>query len=139
MEGDLREFEEAVLQQSPPGAVVVGSSISPDGKQAVALTILPSATDYPMDDIFERVGEGWVGIAGGSGGGIAWTSVSDGTHGVLRFAEEAPTDARAAVIAYEGREYTVPIRGGWFFLAVWDTTYTEEPRLLRYETTPLLS
>jgi hypothetical protein len=36
-------------------------------------------------------------------------------------------------MAYEGREYRVPIRDGWFFLAVWDTACTEDPRLVRFE------
>ena len=40
---------------------------------------------------------------------------------------------KVARIAYAGREYRVPVSGGWFFLAVWDTAYTEEPRLLGFE------
>jgi hypothetical protein len=126
-------FEEAVLAQAPPGAVVVGSAISPDGKYAVALTILPTATNYPMDDIFERIGKRWVGLSGGSGGGVGWTSLGDEGEGVLRLANEAPLGARAAVVAYEGREHRVPTREGWFFFVAWDTAYTEEPRLLRFE------
>jgi hypothetical protein len=127
-------FEEAVLAQAPPGSVVVGSAISPDGTYGAALTILPSATDYPMDDLFERIDGRWVEAGGGSGSGICWTTL-DGTGdlGVLRYANEAPPGARAALIAYEGREYRVPIREGWYFLAVWDTAFTEDPRILRFE------
>ena len=56
MSDELVRFEEAVLAQAPPGSIVVGSAISPDGSYGASLTILPSATDYPMDDLFERTG-----------------------------------------------------------------------------------
>jgi len=134
MSDELVRFEEAVLAQAPPGSIVVGSAISPDGSYGASLTILPSATDYPMDDLFERTGERWIGAVGGSGGGVTWTSTErTDKPGVLRYADEAPNGARSAVIAYEEREYQVPVREGWFFLVVWETAYTEEPRLLRFE------
>jgi len=52
------KFQSAALRQAPPGAVLVGSSISPDGRFAAALTLLPSANDYPMDDVFIQMPEG---------------------------------------------------------------------------------
>lgn len=71
----LAAFEEAVLAQAPPGSVLVGSAVSPDGMNGVALTILPTANDYAMDDVFERVDDRWVAASGSSGGsGIGWTS-----------------------------------------------------------------
>jgi len=90
MTEELQAFEDAVIVQAPPGAVVVGASISPDGKYGVALTLLPSARDYPMDDLFERVGNRWLDAGGGSGTGISWSSMSeDGSNGVLRYGDEA--------------------------------------------------
>jgi hypothetical protein len=134
MSDELAAFEEAVLAQAPPGSVVVGSAISPDGRRGVALTTLPSASGYLMDGLFDRVNNRWTEAGGGSGGGICWTSLDRaGDSGVMRYADEAPPDARAALIAYEGREYRVQIREGWFFLAVWDTAFTEEPRVLGFE------
>jgi hypothetical protein len=134
MSDDLAAFEEAVRAQAPPGSVVVGSAISPDRRYGAALTILPSASGYAMDDLFERVNDRWIDAGGGSGGGICWTSLDGvGDSGVLRYADEAPAGTSAAVMAYEGREYRVPIRDGWFFLAVWDTACTEDPRLVRFE------
>jgi hypothetical protein len=134
MSDDLSQFEEAVLAQAPPGSKVVGSAISPDGRFGAALTILPSATGYAMDDLFEHVDGRWIGSVGGSGGGVAWTFLEGtGGRGVLRYGDEAPSEASSAVISYEGHEYRVPIREGWFFLAVWDTAYAEAPQLLRFE------
>jgi len=50
---ELAAFERAVLAQPPPGAVLIGASVSPDGKYGAALTLLPSAS-YRMDDAFFR-------------------------------------------------------------------------------------
>jgi hypothetical protein len=134
MADDAVRFEEAVLAQAPPGAVVVGSSISPDGRYGVALTILPSASDYPMDDLFERVDDDWTDFSGGSGSGVCWTSLgSSSDRGVLRFADEAPSGATAARVAYESNEYRVPVREGWFFFAAWDTAYADDPRVVGFE------
>lgn len=133
MTDELAALEAAVLAHAPPGAVVGGSAISPDGRYAATLTILPSASGHPMDNLFERTDDGWTDAGGGSAG-VSWTSLdADGDSGVLRYADEAPGGATTAVIAYEGREYRAPIREGWFFLAVWNTTYTREPRLLRFD------
>jgi hypothetical protein len=134
MSDERAAFEEAVLARTPPGSVVFGSAISPDGRWGVALTILPSARSYPMDDLFECINGRWIDAGGGSGGGVGWTSLGrTGDTGVLRFADEAPARTKVALIDYEGRTYRAPVREGWFFLAVWDTAYTDEPRLLRFE------
>lgn len=137
MTEEVAALEAAVLADALPGAVVCGSAISPDGRHAVTLTTLPSAGGYPMDDLFRRVDGHWVEAGGGSSGGgnsgVCFTSLDEeGKLGVLRYADEAPSGSSAALIAYEGREYRVPVREGWVFLAVWGTTYTEEPRLLRW-------
>jgi hypothetical protein len=112
--GDERlAFEEAVLARTPPGSIVVGSGISPDGRLGVALTILPSANGYPMGDLYERINGRWVDAGGGSGGGVGWTSLGrTGDTGALRFAGEAPAGTKVALIDYEGGKYRVPIREG---------------------------
>ena len=134
MTEELEAFEDAVIAQAPPGAVVVGASISPDGKHGVALTLLPSARDYPMDDLFERVGNRWVDAGGGSGTGISWSSMSeDGSNGVLRYGDEAPLGAAKAWVAYEGQELEVPVHHGHFLFVAWDTDYHEDPRVVRFE------
>jgi hypothetical protein len=134
MTEELEAFEDAVIAQAPPGAVVAGASISPDGKFGVALTLLPSASDYPMDDLFERVGDRWVGAGGGSGTGISWSSLlEDGSYGVLRYGGEAPLGAAKAWVAYEGQKIEVPVRHGYFLFVAWDTDLHEDPRLVRFE------
>ena len=133
MTDELAALEAAVLARRPPGAVVGGSAISPDGRYAATLTIIPSASSYPIDDLFERTDDGWTDAGGGSAG-VSWTSLDPvGDSGVLRYADEAPSGAKTALIVYEGREYRAPVREGWFFLAVWNTPYTEEPRLVRFD------
>jgi len=89
-QAEIEAFEQAVIEQSPRRVVVVGSSISPDGLYATALTLLPTANDYLMDDLFVRTPNGWKAHVGGSGGGIQWTSLGDDERGVLRYSGEAP-------------------------------------------------
>jgi hypothetical protein len=134
MTDELAAFEDAVIAQAPPGAVVVGASISPDGKYGAALTLLPSASDYPMDDLFERVGDQWMEAGGGSGTGISWSSMSeDGSNGVLRYGDEAPLGSAKAWVAYEGQELEVAVRHGHFLFVAWDTDYHDDPRVVRFE------
>jgi hypothetical protein len=59
-------FEQAVLAQAPPGALLVGASVSPDGKYGAALTLQPGA-NYQMDDVLVRRGDRWEPHSGGSG------------------------------------------------------------------------
>jgi len=88
------------LAGAPPGAVIIGLSIAPNGLRAAALTLLPSA-DYLMDDLFHDADGRWQPGEGGSGGpGINW---SGGGLGVVRFSGEASVDARYAVVRYDGR------------------------------------
>jgi hypothetical protein len=134
MTNELAAFEETVLAQAPPGAVVVGASISPDGKYGAALTLLPSASDYPMDDLFERVGDRWMDAGGGSGTGVSWSSMSeDESNGVLRYGDEAPLGSTKAWVAYEEKEVEVPVRHGHFLFVAWDTDYRDDPRVVRFE------
>jgi hypothetical protein len=122
----------AVTDQAPSGAEVIGASVSPDGLYGAAVTYLPSAS-YLMDDVFEFVEGSWQLHTGGSAG-VSWTSLEDeGTSGVMRYVDEAPADATAAVLTYEGTEYRIPVRHGHFLLVVWNTRYTEEPRISRFE------
>src|SRR6266496_3718283 len=56
---EVREaIAEVVLADAPPGAVIVGLSIAPDGRRAAALTFLPTA-NYLMDDLYEWVDGTW--------------------------------------------------------------------------------
>lgn len=121
---------QAVLDDAPPGAVIVGLSIAPDGRRAAALTFLLTA-NYLMDDLYEWSDGTWQNQSGGSGGpGINWTG-SD--VGVLRFSGEAPDDAQTAVIAYDGDEHSVPINHGHFLFVAWDTPFSHDPELLRFD------
>ena len=132
MASDLAAFESTVLDQAPPGAVVIGASLSPDGRYGAALTYLPSA-NYLMDDVLVRDGDRWQLRGGGSGGGISWSVLGEGDRGVLRYGGEAPEDASGAWVRYQGAEYRVPVRYGHFLFVAWDATSHENPALIRFE------
>jgi hypothetical protein len=122
----------AVTAQAPSGAEVIGASVSPDGLYGAAVTYLPSAS-YLMDDVFEFVEGSWQLHSGGSAG-LSWTSLEDeGTSGVMRYVDEAPGDATAAVLTYEGTEHRVPVNHGHFLFVAWNTRYTEAPSLIHFE------
>ena len=110
-------LEAALAAEMPPmSSVVIGSSVSPTGRYAAALRLVPSAGGYLADELYERDDSGWTSYGGGSGGGISWSSLvdvstgraSDGNLGVLRYGEEAPPGATAVRIEYEG-EHTVQL------------------------------
>lgn len=124
-------LEAAALADGPPGAVVAGSSVSPDGTLGATLTLLPGAS-YLMDDVFERTGDSWTNWSGGSGGGTNWTTLPDPHVGVLRFGGEAPPDVSLARVRYEGEEYGVSVRHGHFLLVVWGTEFREDPHLVGF-------
>lgn len=127
---EIEALSEAVLAGAPPGAAIVGLSVAPDGQRAAALTLLPSA-GYLMDDLFEYVDGAWRSHKGGSGGpGINW---SGDVVGVLRFSGEAPDDVQTAVVRYDGDEHRVPIRHGHFLFVAWDTPFSHDPELIRFE------
>jgi hypothetical protein len=135
MAGDLEAFEGTVLDQAPPGAVVIGASLSPDGRYGAALTYLPSA-NYLMDDVLVRDGDRWQLHGGGSGVGISWTFLGvlgEGDRGVLRYGGQAPDGASGAWVRYQGAEYKVPVRHGHFLFVAWDATSHENPALIRFE------
>lgn len=132
MEDDLASLERAALAKAPPGAVVAGSSLSPDGRYGVVLTLAGAQRDYPMDGIFARFAGRWEDHGNGGGTQTAWRSL-DGEAGVVPFADRAPEAATAAWIAYEGREVRVPVRSGYFFFVAWDTTYSDDPTIVRFE------
>lgn len=132
MASDLAVFENTVLDQAPPGAVVIGASLSPDGRYGAALTFLPSA-NYLMDDVFDCDGDRWQLYTGGSGGGISWTLIGEGDRGVLRYGGQAPKDASGAWVRYQGAEYRVPVRYGHSLFVAWDAISHEDPVLIRFE------
>ena len=130
---ELAAFEKSVIAQAPRGAVVVGTSISPDGRYGAALTLLPTAGDYLMDDLFIRVGDTWETYGGGNAG-ICWTSLdADSETGVLRYGDEAPAETSVAWIRYEGSDHRVPIQHGHFLFVAWRTRFAEDPRVIRFE------
>jgi hypothetical protein len=137
MANDAAAFESMVLAQAPPGAVMIGASLSPDGTYGAALTFLPSA-NYLMDDVFVRDGGDWRPYSGGSGGDISWTALGEGHGGVLRFGDEAPSRAAVAQVRYKGVEYRVPVRHGHFLFVAWNVEAPnvapyERPGLIRFE------
>jgi hypothetical protein len=134
MKTAIAALERAVLGQAPPGAVLVGTSVSPDGKYGAALTALPTASDYLMDDVLVQSRNGWESYTGGSGGGISWTTLHETDNvGVLRYGDEAPPGATVAWIQYEGAEHRVPVRHGHFLFVAWNTDYHEDPEVIRFD------
>jgi hypothetical protein len=132
-ENELAELERAVLEQAPPGAVLIGASVSPDGMYGAALTLEPSA-NYLMDDVFERGEHGWELFRGGSGGGFSWSSTDEeGERGILRYADEAPDDASVPIVRYEGQESRVPVRHGHFLFVAWQAADDEIPDVVGFE------
>ena len=135
-------LEEALAAEMPPmSSVVIGSSLSPTGKYAAALRLVPSAGGYLADELYECDESGWTSYGGGSGGGISWSSLVDvptGTApganlGVLRYGDEAPPGTTAVRIEYEG-EHTVPVVHGHFWFVAWDTEFVTDPRVVGFIT-----
>jgi hypothetical protein len=130
---DLTRFEQSVLGQVPPGALIAGSSLSPDGRFGAALTVVPSADDYLIDDVFIRVDDRWEGYTGGDGdAGSRWSPLGTGEAGVLRYSGRAPSGASTVTVRYEGNEYEVPVRHAHFYFVSWNTSFRERPLLLNY-------
>jgi hypothetical protein len=129
---ELLAFERVVIAQAPPGAVLVGASLSPDGNYGAALTLQPGA-HYLMDDVLVRRVDEWEMYVGGSGGGISWSKIGQEDRGVLRFGDEAPEGASVARIGYEGQEYQVSVRHGHFLFVAWDAPLEERPSLIGFE------
>jgi hypothetical protein len=129
---ELLAFEQGVIAQAPPGAVLIGASVSPDGHYGAALTLQPSA-NYLMDDVLARRAGRWEIHAGGSGGGQSWSKLGQEDRGVVRYGDEAPQGASVAHIGYEGQEYRVPVRHGHFLFVAWDAPRDEWPSLIGFE------
>jgi len=130
---EVAAFEQAVLAQAPPGALLVGASISPDGESGAALTLHPD-THYPMDDVFVREGARWELRSGGGGDGIGWSWLGpDEDVGVLRFSGGAPADATAALVTLQGVQHRVPVRHDHFLFVAWNVTSDAQPRLDGFE------
>lgn len=126
-------FERAVIAQAPPGAILVGASVSPDGNYGVALTFLPGA-NYLMDDILVREGDQWDLHTGGIGGGLQWTRLGQEDRGVLRYGGEAPEGTSAALISYQGQVHRATVRHGHFLFVAWDVPSShEQPTLVGFD------
>jgi hypothetical protein len=62
-------------------------------------------------------------------GRISWTTLGESEElGVLRYGDEAPAGASQARVEYEGREFRVPVRLGYFLFVAWDTDFQEGPK-----------
>lgn len=130
---ELFAFEQAVIDQAPPGAVLIGASISHDGKYGAALTFHPGA-NYLMDDILVREGDRWELCEGGSGGGISWSRLGEEDRGVLRYGAEAPEGTSGALIRYQEQEHRVTVRHGHFLFVAWNVPSScEQPNLLGFD------
>src|SRR6266511_3668486 len=129
---ELMAFERAVIAQGPPGAVLVGASVSPDGRWGAALTFQPGA-NYLMDDVLVRRADEREIHEGGSGGGLSWSRLGQEDRGVLRYGDEAPEGASVARIDYKGQQYRVPVRHGHFLFVAWDAPPDERPTLIGFE------
>jgi hypothetical protein len=136
---ELLAFEQAAIAQAPPGAALVGASVSPDGNYGAALTFLPGA-NYLMDDVLVRRDEMWEPYMGGSGGGFQWSILGEEDRGVLRYEDEAPEGTSVARILYQGQEYRMPVRHGHFLFVAWDAPAPsrdalaeERPTLIGFE------
>jgi len=131
--GELVTFERAAIAQAPPGAVLVGASVSPDGNYGAALTFYPGA-NYLMDDILAREGDRWNLHTGGSGGGLHWTMLGEDDRGVLRYEDEAPKGTSAALIRYQGQDHRVIVRHGYFLFVAWNAASSyETPTLVGFD------
>ena len=76
-------LEAALAAEMPPmSSVVIGSSVSPTGRYAAALRLVPSAGGYLADELYERDDSGWTsteaGVAAASRGQAWWTSRREG-------------------------------------------------------------
>lgn len=130
---ELVAFEQAVLAQAPPGALLVGASVSPDGKYGAALTLQPGA-NYQMDDVLVRRGDRWEPHSGGSGGGTSWTWLGEEEDlGVLRYGGEAPEGASGVLVNFQGKQQRVIVRHGHFLFVAWNVTFDSQPTLVGFD------
>jgi hypothetical protein len=103
-------------------AHVLGCAASPDGRHAVVLLGMNEPSDfYPYQVLCERAADGWA--EGTSGNGAGWSSMGDddpANPGVVTSWGEAPTNARAALVAFGGTDHEVPVSGGYYLFVAWD-------------------
>jgi hypothetical protein len=45
----------------------------------------------------------------------------------------AGPDSRTAIIRYDGEEHSVPVNPGYFLFVVWDTPFSHDPAVVRFE------
>jgi hypothetical protein len=126
-------FEQVVLAQAPPGALVVGASLSPDGKYGAALTLLPGA-NYLMDDVLVRSVDRWDLYRATGGEGTSWSLLGEEEDlGVVRFGGPAPESASVALVSFQGRQHRVTVRHGHFLFVAWNVTSDSQPTLIGFE------
>jgi hypothetical protein len=129
----IDDFEAAVAKLGPRPLLILGSSLSPDGRYGAALSLLSTAaTYYPMNDLFENTAEGWIDHSGGNWDS-QWTALGDDSRGVWTLAGKAPDTATVARVAFEGSDHTVAVRHGHFFFVQWDTGFDDEPQLVGFD------
>jgi hypothetical protein len=148
---ERQAVEEIVAYRSESGRVrVLVSAFSENGRAAAVLMLTP---DDVEEVAFARKKDEWDWICAGGGGGISWTSWSpeDETPGgdavplvgVLCISGDAPDDAAAVIVEFDGREVEAPVRNGWY-MAVFtgvpagdddeDLAFQATVRVTRYRT-----
>jgi len=120
--------EEAARGEIPERyARLLGVVYSPDEEHAVVLlgTNEPPFL-YPYQVICGRGENGWYEEISGNGSGWSTTSNLDEVEagapnlGVITDWDEAPPEATAAVVSFDGQDHEVPVREGYFLFAAWD-------------------
>ena len=115
---------------------ILGISMSPTGDEAIVL--LGSGTDpqYPYQSHCLRSGDLWYeGIGGNGPGWLSNEEAEEGNLGVATDWGEAPPGNRAAIVEFQGREYEVQVRNGFYVLAAWgipESTIPERPVVRRF-------
>jgi hypothetical protein len=121
-------LEEAARGEIPERfARVLCVSISPYGQDAIVLlgTNEPPRL-HPLEVVCVLGPEGWSERSAGNGQGWHATRSDDVTvFGVLTSWDEAPEEAAEAVVAFAGREHTVPVTNGYYLFTAWDVPGTE--------------
>jgi hypothetical protein len=112
--------EEAARGEIPERfARALAVAYSPDGNHAVVLLGTNEEPYlYPYQVVCSLGKSGWV--EGTSSNGPGWSSTSsegEPNVGVATDWDEAPPEATAALVSFEGQEHEVPVQEGYFLFA----------------------
>jgi hypothetical protein len=83
---------------------------------------------YPYQVVCGRGEGGWSeGISGNGPGWSTTSSEGEPNLGVVTDWAEAPIDAAAAVVSFDGQEHQLPVREGYFRFAAWEVPHDLRP------------